>query len=164
MLVDENHGAQFLPTADTEGHRSGSPLAGTVVDRGLTEPRQWDFFLQSHNSTQGPNRPTRYFVVFDEVFRRRCRVNNRGRTSVDLLQGLTHTLCYLSGESTKATSVCTPIHYASQACARVRSYYHRLALVPGFFLERQSAKNSGNAVTTSLLEIHPAIRGSMFYL
>ncbi|OQD73985.1 hypothetical protein PENANT_c194G09986 [Penicillium antarcticum] len=70
VLVDENYGAQLLPTADTECHRSGSPLAGTVVDRGLTVPRQWDFFLRSHNSTQGLNGPTRYFVVFDEVFRK----------------------------------------------------------------------------------------------
>ncbi|KAJ5288415.1 hypothetical protein N7508_011190 [Penicillium antarcticum] len=163
VLVDENYGAQLLPTADTECHRSGSPLAGTVVDRGLTVPRQWDFFLRSHNSTQGLNGPTRYFVVFDEVFRRRYRVDDRGRTPVNLLQDLTNALCYLSGESTKATRVCTPIQYASQACARVRSYY-RLSLLSGLFRRGQSARNSDRPVATSLLEIHPAVRDSMFYL
>ncbi|KAJ6125862.1 RNA interference and gene silencing protein [Penicillium samsonianum] len=163
VLVDKSHDARFHPTADTEGHSSGSPLAGTVVDRGISEPRQWDFFLQSHSPTQGPNQPTRYFVIFDEVFRRRCCVRSNMCGPVDLLQNLTHTLCYLSGETTKAKSVCAPVHYAIRACARVRSYYSAdniTCLSSG----DHDAWEPGKVVKPSLLKIHPALQDSMFYL
>ena len=163
VLVDENHDARFHPTADTEGHSSGSPLAGTVVDRGIVEPRQWDFFLQSHNPTQGPNQPTRYFVIFDEVFRKRCHAHSNMRGPVDLLQNLTHALCYLSGETTKARSVCAPVHYASQVCARARSYCrpnNAVCLSSGGY----DAEEPGKVVKPSLLKLHPAIQDSMFYL
>jgi hypothetical protein len=163
VLVDKNHDARFQPTADTEGHSSGSPLAGTVVDRGISDPRQWDFFLQSRSPPQGPNQPTRYFVVFDEVFRKRCRVRSNMRGPVDLLQNLTYTLCYLAGDTTKARRVCAPVHYASQACARVRSYY-RLTNVTCFSSREHGAGEPGKVVKPSLWKLHPAIQDSMFYL
>ena len=163
VLVDENCDARFYPTADTEGHSSGSPLAGTVVDRGISDPRQWDFFLQSHNPTQGPNQPTRYFVIFDEVFRRQCHARSGMRGPVDLLQNLTHTLCFLSGETTKSRSVCTPIHYASQVCARARSYC-RPANVACLLSGGYDVEEPGKIVKHNLLKLHPAIQNSMFYL
>lgn len=163
VLVDQHHGARFHPTADTAGHSSGSPLAGTVVDRGISDPRQWDFFLQSHSPTQGPNQPTRYFVVSDEVFRGRCPVRSNMRGPVDSLQNLTHTLCYLSGDTTKARRVCAPVHYASQACARIRSYY-RLTDVTCFSSVGHGAGVPGKVMKPRLLKLHPAIQGSMFYL
>ncbi|KAJ6125939.1 hypothetical protein N7471_010432 [Penicillium samsonianum] len=116
VLVVKSHEARFHPTADTEGHSSGSPLAGTVVDRGISEPRHRDFFLQSHSPMQGPNQPTRCFVIFDEVFRRRCCVRSNMRGPVDLLENLTHTLCYLSGDTIQARSTCALVHYADPIC------------------------------------------------
>ncbi|KAJ5117771.1 RNA interference and gene silencing protein (Qde2) [Penicillium atrosanguineum] len=162
VLVDEGHDAQFFPTTDTESHRYNSPLAGTVVDRGISEPRQWDFFLQSHSPTESLNRPTRYLVIFDEVFRRRYQARSSDGP-VNLLQGLTHRLCYSSGESTKARRVCAPVWYARQACNRVRSY-HGLATKPGLFSNGQDADDDGKVVTSSVLQVHRAVRESMFYL
>lgn len=163
VLVDEHHDAQFFPTADTESHRYNRPLAGTVVDRGISEPRQWDFFLQSHSPTEALHRPTRYFVIFDEVFRRRCQARCSGDGPVNLLQDLTHRLCYSSGESTKARRVCAPVYYARQACDRARSYYS-FVTKPGVFSNGQDADDATNLVTSSLLQVHPAVRESMFYL
>ena len=163
MLVDESCDARFHPTADTEGHSSGCPLPGTVVDGGISDPRQWDFFLQSHNRTQGQNQPTRYFVILDEVFRRQARVCSSMRGPVDLLQNLTHSLCYLSGETTKSRSVCAPIHYAGLVCARGRSYC-RPANATCLMPESDDAKEPGKVVKPNLLKFHPAIQDSMFYL
>jgi hypothetical protein len=162
VLVDEHHDTQFFPTADTESHRYNSPLAGTVVDRGISDPRQWDFFLQSHSPTEALNRPTRYFVIFDEVFRRRCQARRSGDGPVNLLQDLTHRLCYSSGESTKAERVCAPVYYAGQACDRARSYYS--SAKPGLFTDGQDADDFVKVMTSSLLQVHPAVRESMFYL
>ncbi|AEO64246.1 uncharacterized protein THITE_2110186 [Thermothielavioides terrestris NRRL 8126] len=50
----KRHQTRFYPT-DRE-HAAGrckSPVQGTVVDRGVTNARYWDFYLQAHASIQG---------------------------------------------------------------------------------------------------------------
>lgn len=50
----KRHQTRFYPTDPTHIHpRSKSPKEGTVVDRGVTNVRYWDFFLQAHASLQG---------------------------------------------------------------------------------------------------------------
>ncbi|KAJ5882745.1 Piwi-domain-containing protein [Penicillium subrubescens] len=157
VLVDEHHDARFFPTADTESSKFGQSLAGTVVDRGITQPGCWDFFLQPLGLMRIENRPVRYFVIFDEVFRRRSSFPNACLGPADLLQDLTHKLCYLPGESTRAQGVCSPIHYARQACARMRSYLHLTNCTP-------LASNFDGSVDSSRVELHSMVRNTMFYL
>jgi eukaryotic translation initiation factor 2C len=47
--------------------RSGNPMPGTVVDRGVTSHCLWDFFLQAHKGLQGTARPAHYVVMKDEL-------------------------------------------------------------------------------------------------
>lgn len=50
----KRHQTRFYPTDPAHVHlRSKSPREGTVVDRGVTNVRYWDFFLQAHASLQG---------------------------------------------------------------------------------------------------------------
>lgn len=50
----KRHQTRFYPTDPSHVHpRSKSPKEGTVVDRGCTNVRYWDFFLQAHASLQG---------------------------------------------------------------------------------------------------------------
>ena len=50
----KRHQTRFYPTDPDHIHRrSKSPKEGTVVDRGVTNARYWDFFLQAHASLQG---------------------------------------------------------------------------------------------------------------
>ncbi|KAH8904392.1 Piwi-domain-containing protein [Coniochaeta sp. PMI_546] len=50
----KRHQTRFYPTDPDHIHRnSKSPKEGTVVDRGVTNVRCWDFFLQAHASLQG---------------------------------------------------------------------------------------------------------------
>lgn len=44
---------------------------GTVMDRGVTEASNWDFFLPSHASIQGTARSAHFFFLPDEIFRAR---------------------------------------------------------------------------------------------
>ncbi|KAJ5155641.1 RNA interference and gene silencing protein (Qde2) [Penicillium capsulatum] len=48
ILVDQQARLYFTPTVDIDPHGTDSPLAGTLVDRGVTYPRGWEFYLQSH--------------------------------------------------------------------------------------------------------------------
>jgi hypothetical protein len=50
----KRHQTRFYPTDRDHIHpRSKSPKEGTIVDRGVTNVRYWDFFLQAHASLQG---------------------------------------------------------------------------------------------------------------
>lgn len=45
VVVGKRHHTRFYPTKETNADRSGNPKPGTIVDRGVTEARNWDFFL-----------------------------------------------------------------------------------------------------------------------
>lgn len=92
----------------------------SVVDTGVTEARNWDFFLQSHHALQGTARPAHYFVLLNEIFTQEfvgpgCRIS-------DHLQKLTYDMCYLFGRSTGPVSIPPPVYYADLACERSRCY------------------------------------------
>lgn len=48
----KRHHTRFFPTKTADAE-CGSPKAGTVVDRGVTNMRYWDFYLQSHTAIKG---------------------------------------------------------------------------------------------------------------
>ena len=53
--------------------------------RYVTDPRDWDFYLQAHAAIKGTAKPCHYVVLHDEVFN---SVKQNERT--DLLIKLTH--------------------------------------------------------------------------
>ena len=119
IVVAKRIHTRFYPTSHSQRDSKGNAKCGTVVDRGITQARTWDFFLQSHSvvSKGGTARPTHYVVLHDEVF-----VDDPNR--VNLLQQITYNMCYLYGPSTRAISVCPPVYLADKACTRARLYLH----------------------------------------
>ena len=65
MTVSRSRHTRFYP-ADSS---SGNPNVGTVVDRVLTGPAPWDFYLQSHAGSpkSGTVCPTHYVVIRDDM-------------------------------------------------------------------------------------------------
>lgn len=49
----KRHHTRFYPTEKNKTSRSGNIRAGTVVDRGVTQARYWDFYLAAHDCIQG---------------------------------------------------------------------------------------------------------------
>ncbi|RYP80553.1 hypothetical protein DL769_002401 [Monosporascus sp. CRB-8-3] len=101
IIVGKRHNTRFYPTKKEEADRGGNPMNGTIVDRGVTEARNWDFFLQAHAAIQGTARPAHYYVVYDQIFRD-LKVPTQFSTAADALEDLTHNMCYLFGRATKA--------------------------------------------------------------
>ncbi|KAF2105445.1 putative RNA interference and gene silencing protein [Lophiotrema nucula] len=62
IICGKRHKTRFYPTAEQDCDRSGNTKPGTVVDRGVTEARNWDFFLQAHAALQGTARPCHYWA------------------------------------------------------------------------------------------------------
>ncbi|KAI0107440.1 Piwi-domain-containing protein [Hypoxylon sp. NC0597] len=135
IIVVKRHHTRFYPTIEKDADEKSNPKMGTVVDRGVTEARNWDFFLQAHEAIQGTARPIHYFVAHNEIF----QGMGPGQNAAQSLENVTHGLCYAYGRATRAVSVCTPAYYADRVCDRARCY-------------------------PDITEIHKELKDCMFYI
>jgi hypothetical protein len=159
VVVGKRHHTRFYPTSADTADKSSNPESGTVVDRGVTESRNWNFFMQAHNALHGTARPAHYFIILDEIFR-----NQGGASSAaDRLEDLTHKMCYLFGRATKAVSICPPAYYADLVCERARCYLSRFYDAPTPDTSVVSGQ-TGNAPTQADITIHPNLVNTMYYI
>lgn len=66
VICGKRHHTRFYATNAQNIDRSTNTKNGTVVDRGVTMEKGWDFFLQAHTALKGTARPTHYVVLLDE--------------------------------------------------------------------------------------------------
>jgi hypothetical protein len=161
IIVGKRHHTRFYPTKNEDAdEKTGNLKNGLVVDRGVTNYGNWDFFLQAHTPLHGTAKPAHYYVVYDDLFRKLAP--NKGSTSAaDALEKITHGLCYLFGRATTAVSVCPPAYYADLVCERARCY-----LADQFAPSSSPSIGSGSTGTHSSTDIklHPAVKDKMFYI
>lgn len=166
IIVGKRHHTRFYPTKVEEADNSSNPQNGTVVDRGVTEARNWDFFMQAHKAIQGTARPAHYYVVFDEIFQRLKSPQGRLKNTSDIVEDLTHNLCYLFGRTTSAVSICPPAYYADLVCERARCYLSEL-------YDPSTASSSGSVVgggpatqepQSNMVKLHENVQDTMFYI
>lgn len=113
IVVQKRHHARFFPTRGTievEGRNQNLP-PGTVVDKHITAPNQFQFFLISHQAVQGVAKPTKYCVLYDDV-----------NCDPDELQAVTYALCHMFARCNRAVSYPAPTYYAHLAAFRGRVY------------------------------------------
>ena len=167
IIVGKRHHTRFYPTRLEDADKSGNPKNGTIVDRGVTETHNWDFFLQSHTALQGTARPAHYYIIHDEIFTKR-KVPPQFQNVADVVEDLTHNMCYLFGRATKAVSICPPAYYADIVCERARCYLSGL-----FDMETPSATPAGSVAgggggqmdaREEDVVIHENLRDTMFYI
>ncbi|KAI9044769.1 putative RNA interference and gene silencing protein (Qde2) [Aspergillus affinis] len=162
LIVGKRHHTRFYPTDPGNADRSSNTKNGTVVDRGVTEARNWDFFLQAHTALKGTARPAHYFTVWDEIFFRQKPIPPY-QNAADVLEALTHHMCYLFGRATKAVSICPPAYYADLVCTRARCYLsHVFEQTPTGSVATGSEQSS--QVRASDVTIHPNVKDTMFYI
>lgn len=172
VICGKRHKTRFYPTRKEDADGSGNPKPGTVVDRGVTEAHNWDFFLQAHAALQGTARPCHYYIVHDEIFRQTYakQIPPPFQNVADIIEDLTHNMCYLYGRATKAVSLCPPAYYADLACDRARCYLAHLydtpapSAAPSVTDASAAGGSSAAAADPGSVEIHPNIRDSMFYI
>jgi eukaryotic translation initiation factor 2C len=151
----KRHQTRFYPASNENAMEKNHNIQnGTVVDRGITEARYWDFYLTAHASIKGTARPAHYTVLIDEIFRAKFKSE-----AANELEKFTHELCYLFGRATKAVSICPPAYYADIVCTRARA--HR----PEFFEESDgdSVVTAGSAQAKGKA-VHPRLINSMYYI
>jgi eukaryotic translation initiation factor 2C len=170
IVCGKRHKTRFYPITEQDCDRSGNTKPGTVVDRGVTEARNWDFFLQAHAALQGTARPCHYYIVHDEIFRQiyAKSIPLPFQSIADIVEDLTHNMCYLFGRATKAVSLCPPAYYADLACERARCYLASLfdtpspSTVPS--VTGTSAAGGTGQPTADDVQIHQKLKDTMFYI
>lgn len=122
-----------------------------LVDRGITEARNWDFFLQSHHALQGTARPAHYFVLLNEIFSKANGTVPANGKVADVVETLTFNMCHLFGRATTAVSIPPPVFYADLACERGRRLLGRDG-------------DDGRERVVEDIDIHEDLEDSMFYI
>lgn len=108
IVATKRHHIRFFPE---RGDRNGNCLPGTLVEREVTHPFHYDFYLCSHVAIQGTARPVHYNVIHDE-----CALKP------DELQRTLYQQCYQYCRSTTPVSLHPAVYYAHLAGARARHH------------------------------------------
>lgn len=90
--------------------RSGNLSPGLVVDKVVTHPFAYDFYMQAHGGLVGTARPTHYIVLVDD-----------NKFKPDDLHRLTNGLCYSFARATRSVSVVSVCYYADMICSKARA-------------------------------------------
>ncbi|KAI0886460.1 Piwi-domain-containing protein [Annulohypoxylon maeteangense] len=113
IIATKRHHVRFFPKAgdNTAQDRNGNPLPGTLVERDVTHPQHWDWYLCSHVAIQGTARPVHYQVILDEA----------GVKPNDLMK-MIYQQCYQYCRSTTPVSLHPAVYYAHLASNRGRAH------------------------------------------
>lgn len=107
-VVQRHHHVRLF----TQGLREYNNIpAGTVIDKDITQPEKFDFYLCSHAGLQGTSRPSYYQILLNE-----------NSFDADTLQEFTYYLCYTYSRCTRSISVAPPVYYASLVANRTKYY------------------------------------------
>ena len=175
LVVGKRHHTRFaVPNLNDGDFKTSNPKNGTVVDRGITEAANWDFFLQAHHGLQGTARPAHYFCVVDEIFRSTYAPNGTTplpagfKNIADVVEDLTHRLCYSFARATKAVSICPPAYYADILAERARGYKGNVFDVrsPAGSVAGSGGGGMGGAgiVSQGDISVHPNLKDTMYYM
>lgn len=109
----KRHNIRFFPKENDlqAGDKNGNPHPGTLVEKDVTHPFEYDFYLCSHSAIQGTARPAHYQVILDE-----------GKHPPNAFQQMIYSHCYQYIRSTTPVSVFPAVYYAHLASNRARSH------------------------------------------
>jgi len=127
--------------------------SGTVVDREVVHPTQFDFYLQSHHVPRGTARPAHYSVLYDE-----------NDLTADTLQAFSFALCHVYARSNRAVSIPAPVHYADQVCYRVRNHSNPNAPIEVRADPEAGSSSSAQGTRTVYEPPHDAFKDVMYFV
>ncbi|WWC66253.1 uncharacterized protein I206_100154 [Kwoniella pini CBS 10737] len=111
-ICAKRHTTRFFGR-DADVDKFGNLPSGLVVDRSVTHPYAFDFFLQAHAGRVGTARPTHYICLLDEL-----------AMTPDQLQQLVHALCHSFTRCTTSVSLVPVCYIADLVCQKARIIVH----------------------------------------
>ncbi|KAG4436130.1 hypothetical protein IFR05_008373, partial [Cadophora sp. M221] len=112
-VCTKRHHIRFFPKeGDSQsGDRNSNALPGTLVEKDITHPYEFDFYLCAHSAIQGTARPVHYHVLKDEA-----------NVPINDFQKMIYQFSYQYMRSTTPVSLFPAIYYAHLASNRARAH------------------------------------------
>ncbi|KAI1299258.1 Protein argonaute-2 [Halotydeus destructor] len=159
VIVQKRHHTRLRPQfpEDGQGKMINVP-AGTVVDTTITHPRDFDFFLCSHEGIQGTSKPAHYYVIRDDA-----------QIGADELYKVTFYLTHMYAKCTRSISIPTPVQYAHLAAARAREYLTSANIAPPSIRRDATAEQVEEAIAThvadfnSRVQVKPVLKTRLYF-
>ncbi|KAL2809793.1 Piwi domain-containing protein [Aspergillus granulosus] len=113
VIANKRHHLRAFPRPNdrNSADKNGNPLPGTLIERDVTSPHDWDFLLYSHIALQGTSRPVHYHVILDQIKHRPQELEN-----------LIYDHCYQYMRSTTSVSLFPAVYYAHLVATRARHH------------------------------------------
>ncbi|TGZ81202.1 Piwi-domain-containing protein [Ascodesmis nigricans] len=153
IVCSKRHHFRFFPVDNFAHDQNRNPVPGVLIDRDITHPRQYDFYLNSHKALQGTCRPVHYHVVHDEI-----------QWPVERLQSLIYNSCFTFVRSTTSVSLVPATYYAHIASARARFHepvQEDANTVPS---STQSPQSGEDVPEKKLRALHEGLRTAMWFV
>jgi eukaryotic translation initiation factor 2C len=173
IVVGKRHNVRFYPKAIDKASSSSNPLPCTIVDRGITEAVNWDFYVIAQHAIQGTARPAHYIVVYDEIF---TPQKSAGVNIADQVQQIVLATHFCMGRATKSISYCAPAYYADLLAERGRVYLSEQfqpsdaanAGSKGYGKARTDEEKQAQRVELAkmdkMIQVHNGVKNRMFYI
>ncbi|KAL3475026.1 Piwi domain-containing protein [Aspergillus californicus] len=118
IIANKRHHIRAFPKPNDRNaaDKNGNPLPGTLVERDVTSPHDWDFLLYSHIALQGTSRPVHYHVILDQLKHRPQELEN-----------MIYDHCYQYMRSTTSVSLFPAVYYAHLVAARAHDHFDKAA-------------------------------------
>ena len=113
IVCEKRHHIRFFPTGPA-ADRNGNPVPGTLVEKDVTHPNEYDFYLCSHAAIQGTARPTHYHVLMDDA-----------KVSANELQTMIYEHSYQYARATTPVSLFPAVYYAHLASNRAAAHENK---------------------------------------
>ncbi|OQV05203.1 Piwi domain-containing protein [Cladophialophora immunda] len=110
IVANKRHHVRCFPDKDGADNK-GNPIPGMLIERDVTTPNEFDFYLYSHIALQGTSRPVHYSVLLDEA-------NHRP----EVIQNMIYEHCYQYMRSTTSVSLHPSVYYAHLASNRAKAH------------------------------------------
>ena len=107
--------------------------------------------MRADASNLGTARPVHYTVLYDNFFQDTYKT-----AAADVLQQLTHDMCYAYGRATRAVSICPPVYYADLVCTRAKLHWNER--------KNQPWKPKGPSIKYDPLKVHEKVSETMYYI
>ncbi|ODV82738.1 hypothetical protein CANARDRAFT_25652 [[Candida] arabinofermentans NRRL YB-2248] len=155
VVIVKRHNTRFYPLNKNAKTSSGKEIAvqakeniipGSIVDKGITSVKYYDFYLQSQMALQGTAVPGHYYVLYDE-----------NKFKPDEIQKVTYGLCNIFARAVNSVRVVPPAYYADLLCERGNCYMNGAQASRGE-TQMQAAKKMVGA------GIHPSVKKAMVYI
>uniref|UniRef100_A0A061QLI6 Putative argonaute n=1 Tax=Cupiennius salei TaxID=6928 RepID=A0A061QLI6_CUPSA len=153
LIVQKHHQTRLFPARPNQGvGKNLNVPPGTCVDKDITHPVYFDYYICSHEGIQGTSKPAHYTILHDD-----------NHFSSDELQQLCHFLCHTNVRCTRSVSLPAPVMYADLAAARAKKY-------ADLHIASDNASSDSNIQRNLPDDVEKAIRGmqsfenNMFYI